>query len=227
MTAVSLESIRPLFAFLDPAGPKRRAEGLKFVASRSAIIVAGQDELGRVFVLHAWAARCSAEKLMDRMLEVSERFVPKLFGCEEHALAGLFADAVRREALLQGKRLPLVGTQQPLNQEKDYRIRTRLQPLIANGRLFLLENDPGVMELRTEIADFPMSPRKDLIDALASVCRMMPLRGKGRGRDDEQEAYLRYLRETGAAPDQIAAAARGIVASARSPGLSSTALPVR
>lgn len=207
MTSFPLDRIRPLYGFLDPSGPKRNVEGLRHVASRSAIVVGGADDLGRVFAIHAWAARCPTDELMERMVETCDRFRLKLLGCEENALAGLFADAVRRDAKLRQRVLPLVGVSQPSNVEKDYRIRTTLQPIIGNGRLFLLGNDPGMIELRNEIATFPMNLRKDLIDALASLCRLMPLKTARQSRNEEQEAYLRYLRESGAAPQVIEAEA--------------------
>lgn len=198
MTSFPLESLRPFYGFLDPAGPKRTADKLKHVASRSALIVGGADDLGRVFVLSAWADRCPTDDLMERMVDTCDRWHLKTLGCEENALAGLFTDAVRRDAKLRQRVLPLHGMKQPSNVEKDYRIRTTLQPLIGNGRLFLLGNDPGMMELRTEITTFPMNPRKDMIDALASLCRLMPLKSARQSHDAEADAYLRYLRETNA-----------------------------
>lgn len=213
MTTLPVDRIRPLYAFLDPAAPKRGREGLKFVASRSALVVGGQDDLGRIFVLYAWADRCSTDKLVNKLFEIADRFQPKLIGCEENALAGLFTDAMRA-GLFQQRRLPLTGVTQPGNIQKDYRIRTTLQPLIANGRIFLRGNDPGTLELRAEIATFPMNHKKDMIDALASLCRLMPLRHGRPGIDEEQQAYLQYLRESGAAPDVIREAAR---ATSRSP----------
>jgi len=207
MTSFPLERILPLYAFLDPAGPKRRAEGLKHLASRSALIVGGADDLGRVFALYAWAARCGSDKLVTKLFEIVDRFHPKLIGCEENALAGLFTDAMRA-GLFQQRRLPLIGITQPSNVEKDYRIRTTLQSLIANGRVFLLGNDPGMLELRAEITTFPMNHHKDLVDAFASLCRLMPLRASRSGVDEEQQAYLRYLRESGVPMDVIQEAAR-------------------
>jgi hypothetical protein len=218
VTSFPLDRIRPLYGFLDPAGPKRRIEALKHVAARSALIVAGADDLGRVFCVSAWGARCSTDALMERMEDTCDRFKLKLLGCEENALAGLFADAVRRDARLRNRVLPLVGITQPPNVEKDYRIRTTLQPLIGNGRLFLLGNDSGMMELRIEITTFPMNARKDMIDALASLCRLMPLKSARFGYDEEHESYLRYLRESGARPEVIEAeAARATDRRLRSP----------
>jgi hypothetical protein len=207
MTSFPLGLLYPTYAFLDPAGPKKRSEGIKHVASRSAIIVCGQDELSRVYVLHAWAARCPTDTLIETIITINERWRPKVFGCEENNLASLFADCMRLNARWANMKLPLVGVPQPSTIEKDARIRQVLQPLVANGRVLLRAGDPGMAELRTEITSFPMNFRKDLIDALASCCRMMPLRAKRAGVDSEREAYLRYLRESGAKPVDIERAA--------------------
>lgn len=209
MTSYPVERLFPTYAFLDPAGPKKRNEGLKHVASRSAIIVCGQDELSRVFVLHAWAARTATDKLIEKIIDVNNTWHPKVFGCEENNLASLFADVLRLNARWGNLRLPLVGIPQPSTIEKDARIRQVLQPLVATGRIMLRSGDPGMAELRTEITSFPMNFRKDMIDALASCCRMMPLRAKRGGVNSEREQYLRYLRESGASPAEIEKAARG------------------
>jgi predicted phage terminase large subunit-like protein len=203
VTGVRLTDILPLYAFLDPAGPKKRNEGLKHVASRSAIVVGGQDDIGRVFVLHAWAARCGADALKRKIVEIHRRWNPKLFGCEENNLASLWSDALRTDPEWRTHGVKLIGITQPTNIEKDYRIRTTLQPIVGNGRMFLNENDPGILELRAEVKTFPMNARKDLIDALASLCRLMPIRAGRAGVDTEAAAYLRYLRETGADPATI------------------------
>ncbi len=203
MTSIRLTSILPLYAFLDPAGPKRRNEGLKHVASRSAIVVGGQDDLGRVFCVHAWAARCGADALKKKIVDVQRRWQPKLFGCEENNLASLWADALRTDPEWREHGVRLIGVMQPTTIEKDYRIRTTLQPIVANGRAFFNEMDPGLLELRSEIKTFPMNARKDLIDAFASLCRLMPLKSQRTGVDNEAAAYLRYLRESGADPATI------------------------
>lgn len=211
MISFPLESIRPFYGFLDPAGPKRRHESLKHVSSRSSLLVAGADDIGRVFVVSAWAARCPTEELMGRMVDTCDRFHLKLLGVEEVAFSGLWTDAVRRDAALRNRVLPLFGVKQPSTQEKDFRIRTTLQPLIGNGRVFLLGNDPGMNELRTEIITFPMNPRKDMIDTLASLCRIMPIKHARAQLDTEQQAYLRYLRESGAPMHVIEAEAKAAV----------------
>ena len=203
MTTFPLKDLGPVYSFCDPASGEA---SLKRVASRSAIVVAAPDHLGRIFVLYAWAARIPAGDLMERIYAVNERFAPKSFGIESNGLQTLYKGAILRDASLRERHLPLVGIKQPTTQQKDNRIRGYLQPLIGNGKLFLRKD---MVELQHEIVTFPMNPQKDLVDALASVCGMIPAAKPRRRFDVEREAKLEYLRRSGAPLAEVEAAAKG------------------
>lgn len=207
MTTQPLSSITPLVAFCDPARGKSTAEALKRLSSRAAIVVGGRDSLGRVFVVYAWAKRCPTNALIDQLYAVSERFRPKTFGIEANGLQALFADALTRDAKWQGRYLPLQQVMQPTTVEKDFRIRTRLQPIVGHGRLFLLDGDPGVAELRAELTTFPQNPMKDMVDALASMTTLLAPVQTRRSRDAGVDELVAHLRRTGAPPEAIKAAA--------------------
>jgi hypothetical protein len=200
---VSLETLT-VVAFLDPASSKKLP--LKRVRARSAIIVSGQDALGRVFVLHAWADRIPTSDLIDKVFAINEAWKPRRFGIEANAMQSLFADVVNHQAKVRMKRLPLVAVTQDTKVDKDWRIRSGLQPVIAEGRLFKQETQ---YELIAELTSFPMSVTKDLVDALASAVALLPRPIMRRERDREMEDRLAYLRETGADPRYIEAVARG------------------
>lgn len=192
-------------AFCDPASGKSLA--LKRVRARSAIIVCAQDALRRIFVLHAWADRCSTDKLTTTIFKVNLDWRPKLFGIEANAMQSLYGDMVRREAKASNQpRLPLVPVEQPTRIDKDWRIRSILQPVIAEGRLFLR---PDMYELKSEITTFPVNPIKDMVDALASAVALLPKRAVQRQRREESAARLAYLRETGAPDEYIEDVAAG------------------
>lgn len=198
------ESLGDRYAFVDPSGGKNR---LKRVAARSAVVVATMDHLERVFALYTWADRCSTERLVAKIIEVGTQFAPlKAFGVEANGLQSLFGDTLRTEVRRRGLRIPIVPVHQPTKIDKDFRIRTALQPVIAEGRLFL---QPGHHELRAELSAFPMGRTKDLIDALASVVAMLPKRPRVERRTEELEARLRYLRASGAPASHIEAVAQG------------------
>lgn len=190
--------LSPPYAFLDPHG----GEGdLKRSASRSALVVAQIDACGRVFVLDAWAGRVPTTAIMARMDMVIERWGVKVLGVEKTGLAGLFADAMRVNAALRMKRMPIKKVEQPRAMEKTYRIRTILQPLISRGMLFLQENQ---VELKNEIISFPRSIHLDLVDSLASLVRhVIPPIQTRQESAVRSDSYLKYLRDTGAHPRDI------------------------
>ena len=197
MNELLLENLTEAYAFCDPASGKQQ---LRRVRARSAIVVIVPDWLQRIFVFYAWAKRCSTDTLIKEILSVNERFKVKLFGVEANAMQSLFVDALRREARHLEKRLPLVPVTQSTKVEKDWRIRSVLQPIIAHGRLFV---QPDQHELANELATFPMSATKDLVDALASAISLVPAKSTRKQKDGEQAALARYLRETGASPRHI------------------------
>ncbi len=203
-TEIRLDALPDRFAFLDPASSAKPGE-LKHVKARSAIVVIAPDWLGRIFVLDAWSGRVTIDELVERIYATEATWKLRVFGGEANAMQELFQEAIQRDARLRGKRLPLRPVHVPTRIEKDWRIRTILQPVIANGRLFLR---PEMSSLRTEIASFPLSPIKDMVDALASAIKLVPPRPVQRENDKERQATLAYLRKTGAPPAVIEEYAR-------------------
>jgi hypothetical protein len=178
---------------------------VKRIRARSAIVVVGVDALNRALVLHTWADRCTASVLMERIFTVAELWRPRVFGCEDNAMQALFADLVASRAVERDITLPLIGVTQPTNVDKDWRIRTTLQPVIAEGRLLI---QPHQVELRAELTSFPMARLKDLIDALASALKLIRHVPFQKQRDHERESLAKYLRDSGVAPAAIDARMR-------------------
>ena len=185
-------------AFLDPASSKK--EQTKKMTARSAIVVVGQDPEFRVYVLYAWAARVPVPELVEKMFEVNRAFTPRIFGGESDALQTLFQDAVKMIAEDRGERLPLKGVPHSTRIDKDFRIKSVLQPVIAEGRLILQEHQH---ELIQELEGFPVFATKDVVDALASAIHELPQKPLQRQKHQEAEALAEYLRQTGAPPEYI------------------------
>lgn len=200
---IKLTDLPDRYGFVDPASSKKGSE-LKMTKARSAIVVVTQDWAGRIYVLDAWAARCSTDTLIERMYKTHETWNLRVLGGEASGLQELFQEAVLRDARLRGKHIPLRPIHQPTRIEKDWRIRTAIQPVIANGRLFVREE---MTDLKVELANFPLSPMKDMVDALASAIRLLPpVRVKQTSINNDE--LLSYLRKTGAPPEYIEAVAR-------------------
>jgi len=192
MEPIKVEDLVDWTAFCDPAGGKSQ---IKKQQARSAIVVVARDWLDRIFVMYAWADRTSTDKLYEKIFWVNSTFTPSKFGIEANGMQSLFGDGVRREARLTNVRIPLVKVLQPNKIEKPFRNRAALQPMIAQGRLFLQD---GQLELEEELATHPMSATFDLVDALSSAISMLPKRAKVEQDDDEIENMARYLRKSGA-----------------------------
>lgn len=187
------------YAFLDPAGGKST---IKKVRSRSAIVVIHADNMRRIFVRHVWADRVSTQKIIETLFQVNEQFKPRLFGIEANAQQSLFADSVRIQAQLQKKKVPIVPVLQPTKVDKEFRIRSVLQPIVENGWLFWLTKH---VELEAELRVFPHGHTMDIVDTLASVISMVPKRGTQRRFDSEVEDLRQYLMSRGAKPWEIEA----------------------
>lgn len=204
MGSYKLDALTERYAFCDPASGKKERE-LKRIRARSAIVVVAQDSMSRIFVLHTWAARATTEELIEKMYEINDGFKPRVFGGESNGMQSLFQDAVIRDARLRGKHIPLQKVEQPTTTEKDTRIRHTIQPVIAAGRLFIRDD---MTELKTEMEGFPLTPFKDLVDALASAIRLIPPTVTKPEKRAELDDLLDYLRATGAPPSYIEQVAR-------------------
>lgn len=182
------------WAFTDPASGK---SVLKKVRARQAIIVIAVDWLQRIFVLFTWAGRIPTSRYLDKIIKICDDFQPRQFGIEANAMQSLFADLVTDAAKQRMKRLSFIPVTQPTRIDKDFRIRTTLEPVISDGRLFIQESQ---VDLQGEIRSFPTGLTKDLVDCLASAIALVPRRPLPVQQNEEANQLASYLRSTGAPP---------------------------
>ena len=193
MQQLSLEYIQPRYLWLDPASGKRDA-ALRSVRARSAMVVIGASLDQKVFVLDAWAKRTGTAELARVFVDMCQKWGPVVAGFEDMGQQSLLWDPIMQESDARGVIVPLSPFKINTKVEKNWRIRTTLQPLIGHGRLLI---NHELLELKSEITQFPMSNMKDMIDALAGACSLLPppkLREKSRGEDAD---LVRYLQDTG------------------------------
>ena len=183
------------YMFVDPAGKPKPGERLKKSRSRQAIIVLNADWLNRIFVHVAWAGRLPTSRFTDKIISTYQRHRPRICGIEANAMQELYADMVIDKAREKLDQVSIYPVYQPTKVEKTWRIRSVLEPVINEGRLFLLDD---MQDLEAEIRGFPTAEYKDLVDALASAIKLVPRRGKQKQENMEISEQLRYLRETGA-----------------------------
>lgn len=190
-------SLLDICAFVDPSGSK---SAVKRVGARSAIAVVGRDPAEHDFLLEAWAARTSTDRLIERIFDTNQRWRPRAFGVEANAMQSLFADALRREARFSQVRIPFVDVYQPTHTEKPFRNRSALQPIIAAGRFFMLDDQ---IEARNELATHPMSPTFDIVDSITSAISLLRKRPQQTLAKQEEVDLMRYLRRSGASEATI------------------------
>ncbi len=186
----SLLDLPARYAFLDPAGGKKRSSPLKN-AARSAIVVAAPSPVGHILVLEAWAAKCTTSELVEKVFATQKTWGVRVFGVEANAMQSLFVDSLELLAQFQEVRLPLTPVFQPTRVEKEFRIRTALQPLLQGGRLVL---GTGQTDLLVELEAFPQGQTVDLVDALASVVRLIPPFPEAGTLLQEERGLENYLR---------------------------------
>lgn len=201
MSTIALDEIQPRFIFVDPASGKR-AQQIKNVRARSAIVVVGSDALNRVFVLDAWADRVGTNEIVSQLLDMTERWEPQVVAFEAMGQQSLLTDPILSEARRRQIHIPLSAVTVSTKIDKRFRIRATIQPAYGSGRLII---DDSLIELINEVTQFPMSPTLDLVDALASAIGLVPPQmSTGAERDDAAELAA-YLRQSGVSMSQIEA----------------------
>ena len=189
------------YGFADLAA-KGKSRVLKKQAARQAIVVIAADwlSLPRIFVRFAWAGKIPTTNFRDKILKTAVDYNPRRFGLESNGMQILFGDLVRERAREEGISSRFVPIYVPTSVDKDYRIRTTMEPVINEGRLMIPEN---LTDLRIELRGFPTAAWKDLIDALASAINLIPKRSSTQDKHDEIAELASYLRKAGIAPHII------------------------
>lgn len=189
-----------LCAFVDPAGGPRAGRS-NYGLSRAAIVVIGQDDLERVFILEAFIQRIPPDKLIDRIFDTQQKWNPAVFGIDSSGPQLEFAQMVQKEARERGLRIPLRLVAQ--RQEKTFSIETTIQPLSSAGRLFRPDENE-CRQLKDETTSFPDGMYRDGLDALANAIKLLPSVLPAHLKQMNRDQLQRYLQRTGMPKDQIA-----------------------
>lgn len=187
-----------IYAFSDLAAGKESPT--RYHKARQTIIVGARDWLNRWFILESWAGRETATTFKVKILEAYEKWNPKWFGLEANGMQVLFGALVRDEGKKKFGDVRFIPIYQPKAVSKIYRIKTGLQPIMAEGRLFIKDM---FGELAQEIRGFPTAKTMDLVDSLETMIRVAPKRPQDIRVDHEKNQYASYLRGVGCPGHQI------------------------
>lgn len=141
----------------------------KVTSDRNAIVTVGVSPKGQAIVLDTWVQRCTPLEVIQRLLWLRNRYMPRVFGIEGVAYQKAFkyflrAECERRGTYMNIQELKAIPSRRGTgNNSKEMRIRG-LQPIAATGRLYV---HPNQHTLRSEMADFPLGEHDDCLDALA------------------------------------------------------------
>lgn len=165
MATLSVKELIDIVGFVDPASGKTSTPGCE-----NAIVIVGQDEEGRAYVLDEYGARESSDTLNLRVFQMNSVWHCKRFGIEASAQQYLYYEAILREANIRHERIALVPIEQPTNQVKEWRITTTIQEWMHNGMLYV---DRRCVQLKKQLEVYPTGQLVDIVDALASALRML------------------------------------------------------
>jgi predicted phage terminase large subunit-like protein len=127
----------------------------------TAVVVIGAPKRGQpIFVLEAWAERCSDMELIKKLVDVHRTFRPKVILFEEQNFQKIYKNLCIREVYQQHKvRLPVQGVRQ--STKKALRIAS-LSPLVEAGIIRFRKHQKLLLE---QLEYFPKG-HDDLPDAL-------------------------------------------------------------
>ena len=143
---------------VDPAISERDS------AARSAVVCAGLDELERIIVLEAWAARCQPLQMIEKIFEMARRWDPMCVTVEGVAYQRCLKGFIEAECMRRGTWLNIREVRPGSREGKESRIRG-LQPYAERGRLWVRRSTCGLMI--EEFEAFPLSDTVDTLDALS------------------------------------------------------------
>lgn len=184
-----------IYGYSDPAAGKEARNQRR--TARQTIVIGARDWLSRWFFLYIWAGRLTTSDFKRKILDIHEQYSCRRFGLEANGMQVLFGGLIRDEARERfgPGNMKFVPIYQPTNVDKNYRIRTGIEPALNMGRIFLRESD---VDARSEFAGFPTAQTKDIIDSIETlVSRVAPKRTESAAASSEEGQYAKYLRESG------------------------------
>lgn len=173
------------FSELDIVGAFDPSIEEKPTASKRAITFWGIDSKERCFLLDCYASRDSLDKVLDVMSEMHAKWQPRQFGVEKAALQRVFIWVIERENRAKGRYLSCTPISVSGSRNKDSRIRDAIQPVAAEGRMFVRKS---MMDFVQEFVDFPQGRNKDILDSTAMCFQML----RAPATEAETEAEREY-----------------------------------
>jgi phage terminase large subunit-like protein len=165
------------YVIVDPITAKPTSSTSK---DRGVVLVVGVDKAGTWYVLdYKLYDRAKEAELFHGIFEKCDRWSTSNVGWETVAYQLQGRYNLEEEAKRTGRRLRITELR-PGHTKKDVRIRS-LIPYFERGQIFI---KPWMSELLHELYRFPHGETKDILDALAYMIKMIPVKSSRRWRGD-------------------------------------------
>lgn len=192
-TALQLASLDIVF-LVDPGGfGSVKSTGDRM---RAAIIALGHTPTGELIVLEAWSEKDTYVAAQKQVVSLAKRYRPRKIAIETGAQQIVFYHDTRRLLLEAG----IVTAMEELKTEgknKDDRI-LQLESFFQRGVIYIGVG-AAFTELRTQLAHFPRTARRDLLDALAYLPKVVRPRQANQptGQDRITRELAQYYHKLG------------------------------
>lgn len=132
-----------------------------------AIVIAGMDHTGQIYVKHIVRAKMTYKGIIDKMFELEEIFHPVRWGLEVVGTQKSIEYTLRQEERERGKSLR-VHLFKGQRKKKEERIRS-LAPYFESHRVFFCQGMQNLNHLIDELTKFPRAKNDDVSDCLANI----------------------------------------------------------
>lgn len=170
-----------IYVRVDPAISEKRG------AARTAVVVDGVHESGRIFLLEAWAQRCDPFKMIEKLFDLAEEYDVRSFGIESVAYQRILKPVIEQEAERRKRWLNIVEFKPDTGVKKENRIYGKLSPVLKRNRYWV--NSELHQDWLDEFKAFPNGQVCDLIDATAYGDEQWEIDIDGDPTPDEQAEY--------------------------------------
>ena len=151
------------FAFIDPALSETAS------ADYTALVVLDVDVDNNWFIRLASRYRITPTELVNLVFSVNKEFQPMTIGIESVAFQKALVYMIQEEMKKRNEFLPIAAIKPSPEKTKEMRISS-LVPRYEFGRIYHAQ---GLVDLETELLQFPRARHDDLSDALASIAEII------------------------------------------------------
>ena len=131
---------------------------------KTAMVIAGVDKHGQIYVLDCIWGRFDAAQQVEKMIELMKKWEPRIWWAEKQHMGQALGPFLRKRKLEEG--VSCVIEEVHASKDKEARARS-LQGMMADNRVFFPYRCWWRMAAEDEILKFPRSTYDDFVDALS------------------------------------------------------------